>query len=189
MNLEDLTIAVHRLMVDHDLPHGFGGALALNLYTDPRHTEDIDLSAFVPWDRRHDVIPLFGALGFHADHPLDELIPVAGVRLSHPDTNLKIDVFFALDDAYERVRERLALHPFGADRVELPFFSAEDIALFKVSFNRDKDWVDLRHMIRAGTPLDLDYLEDTLVAIRGPQMYPRIARLRAMVAAGGEELR
>jgi hypothetical protein len=189
VNLEDLTVAVHRLMVAHDLPHGFGGALALNLYTDPRHTEDIDLSAFVPWDRRHDVIPLFAGLGFHADRPLDELIPVAGVRLSSAGTNLKIDVSFALDDVYERVRDRLVLHPFGSEGTALPFFSAEDIALFKVSFNRDKDWVDQRHMIRSGTPLDLEYLEDTLIAIRGPQIYPRIARLRALVAAGGEELR
>ncbi len=189
MNLEDLTVAVHRLLDEHEVPHGFGGALALNLYTDPRHTEDIDLSAFVPWDRRHDIIPLFEALDFQPQQSLDELIPVAGVRLSHPGSHLKIDVFFALDEVYDRVRDRLVLHPFGPERVELPFFSAEDITLFKVSFNRDKDWVDIRHIVRDGPPLDLDYLEETLVTVRGPSMYPRIARLRALVAAGGEELR
>jgi len=189
MNIEDLTIAVHQLLEEHEVPHGFGGALAFNLYADPRHTEDIDLSAFVPWSSRHDIIPMFTALGFRPNKGLDDAIPVAGVRLVTPDSDLKIDVFFALDETYDRVQERLVRHPFGPDLVELPFFSAEDIALFKVSFNRDKDWVDLRQMIRAGTPLDLEYLEDTLVALRGPSMYPRIARLRAMIAAGGDELR
>jgi hypothetical protein len=171
------------------VPHGFGGALALNLYAEPRYTMDIDLSAFVPWSSRDAIISLFEAIGFGTDDDLDRVLPVAGVRLTTPNSDLKIDVFFALDETYERVHDRLVLHPFGPELIELPFFSAEDIALVKVSFNRDKDWVDLRSMIRAGTPLDLEYIEDTLVSLRGPSMYPRIARLRAMVAAGGEELR
>lgn len=189
MNLEELTVAVHQLLDEHRIPHGFGGALALNLYADPRATRDIDLSAFVPWERRFEVIPYFAALGFEPEQPVDNLLPVAGIRLLSPTSDYMIDVFFALDEVYDRVRDRLVLHPFGPSGVELPFFSAEDIALFKVSFNRDKDWVDLRNMVRGGPPLDVDYVEETLIAIRGPKMYPRIARLRALVAAGGHELR
>ena len=188
-SVERLTVAVHQLLDQQQVPHGFGGALALNLYTDPRHTEDIDVSAFVPWDERHQIIPIFEELGFHPDSSIDDAIPVAGIRLSHPETNIKIDVFFALDEMYDRVQERLVLHPFGPDHDDLPFFSAEDITLFKVSFNRDKDWVDIRHIVRDGPPLDLDYIEEVLVAVRGPRMYPRIARLRALVANQGGELR
>jgi hypothetical protein len=189
VNIEELTVAVHHLLEEEGVPHGFGGALALNLYTDPRATRDIDLSAFVPWDRRHETIPVFARLGFTPERSLDDAIPIAGIRLRSPKSDYLIDVFFAIDEHYEQVRNRLVHHPFGAQRELLPFFSADDIALFKVSFNRDKDWVDLRHLVRDGPPLDLDYIESTLVGLRGPTMHPRIARLRALTAAKGEELR
>ena len=61
--------------------------------------------------------------------------------------------------------------------------------LFRLSFNRTKDWVDIENVIRNGPDLDLDYITEVLVDLRGPTMYPRVARLRAMIAAGGDEMR
>jgi hypothetical protein len=189
VNIEDLTIEVHHLLEREGVAHGFGGALALNQYVDPRATRDIDLNAFVPWARRHEVVPVFAQLGFTPEQPLDDAIPVAGIRLRSPDTDYVIDVYFAIDEHYGTMRDRLVHRPFGSGRERLPFFSAEDIALFKVSLNRDKDWVDLRYLVRDGPPLDIDYIEATLISLRGPTMHPRIARLRALIAAEGEELR
>ncbi|MFN8016947.1 MAG: nucleotidyl transferase AbiEii/AbiGii toxin family protein [Acidimicrobiales bacterium] len=188
MTLEDLVIAVHQLLDAEQIPHGFGGALALNLYADPRATRDIDISAFVPWEHRAQVIAVFEQIGYTPERPPEEALPVAGVRLwADPSASpFPIDVFFALDERYDRVRQRLVAHPFGPDLVPIPFYSAEDVILFKLSFNRDKDWVDIRRMVQEAPPLDLDYIEEQLVAIRGPAMYPRVARLRAMVEAGGE---
>ncbi|GAC1588103.1 MAG: hypothetical protein NVS3B21_03560 [Acidimicrobiales bacterium] len=58
--------------------------------------------------------------------------------------------------------------------------------MFKLSFGRDKDWVDLR-AVCLGTPaLDVPYIERQLLAIRGPTMHPRLARFRAMLRAAHE---
>lgn len=60
-------------------------------------------------------------------------------------------------------------HAFGGA------LSAEDLALFKLSFGRDKDWVDLRAIVAARAELDVDYIECQLIGMRGCQ-----ARSRSM---------
>lgn len=189
MNVAELAVVTHELLRDRGIDHAFGGALALNLYADPRATLDVDVNVFAPWDGRTTVIPMFEAIGYRPEESAGDAPPVAGIRLIDPASPVLLDVFFALDDHYERIRERLVWFPFGPQGEELPFLSAEDIALFKLSFNRDKDWVDIRRMIQAGPALDADYIEEMLVALRGPSMFPRVTRLRAMVKAGGAELR
>jgi hypothetical protein len=186
VNVDRVAFDVHRVLAAAQLPHGFGGALALNFYADPRATLDVDVNVFAPWESRTDVIPLLEPLGYLPAVPVDRATPVVGVRLNRNGSRISVDAFFTLDPAYEQIRERLCWYPFGPEGELLPFLSAEDIALFKLSFNRDKDWVDLRRMLQDGPPLDLDYVERTVVALRGPTMYPRVARLRAMTAAGGE---
>ncbi|MCU1355809.1 MAG: hypothetical protein JWM89_1227 [Acidimicrobiales bacterium] len=187
-----LAVVTHGLLRDRGLDHAFGGALALNLYADPRSTLDVDVNVFAPWDCRAAVISMFEAIGYRPEEPASDAPPVAGFRLIDPASPVLLDLFFALDDRYEHyepIRERRVWFPFGPQGEELPFLSAEDIALFKLSFNRDKDWVDIRRMIQAGPALDADYIEEMLVALRGPSMFPRVTRLRAMVKAGGAELR
>lgn len=92
-------------------------------------------------------------------------------------------MFPSLDERYDEIRRRCVNHPFGSEQEVLPFLSAEDLALFKLSFGRDKDWVDLRAIAQSTPTLDLDYIESQIVALRGPGMYPRVARLRALVRA------
>lgn len=58
---------------------------------------------------------------------------------------------------------------------------AEDLTVFKLSFGRDKDWVDIRGIAAAAPDLDVAYIEDQLVGLRGPLMHPRIARLRSLI--------
>lgn len=53
--------------------------------------------------------------------------------------------------------------------------------MFKLCFGRDKDWVDLRQIVRSGLALDADHIERQLIALRGPTMYPRLARLRSLL--------
>lgn len=55
--------------------------------------------------------------------------------------------------------------------------------VFKVSFGRPKDWVDLAVIADARPALGLDYIEDQFVALRGPTTYPEVARLRALLRA------
>lgn len=189
MNVIDLAVATHEVLTDAGLPHAFGGALALNLYAEPRMTSDVDVSVFVPWEEREPVLGLFERIGFSPAPTDGPPVPVAGIRLRSNEHREILDLFFALDPVYDRVRDRAVPVAYGRDGEVLPFFTAEDIVLFKLSFNRTKDWVDIQNVIRNGPDLDLDYITEVLVEMRGPTMYPRVVRLRAMIAAGGDELR
>jgi hypothetical protein len=45
-SLPEKVVAIDRAL--DDVPHAFGGALALAYYAEPRATVDIDLNVFVP---------------------------------------------------------------------------------------------------------------------------------------------
>lgn len=186
MNVIDLAVATHRILDEAGLRHAFGGALALNLYSDPRMTSDVDVSVFVPWEQRADVLPLFEEIGFRVEPTAGPPVPVAGIRLRSEKHREYLDVFFALDPVYDEVRDRAVMVSYGRNGEQLPFLTAEDIVMFKLSFNRAKDWVDIQNVIQGGPALDTGYIERVLVEMRGPTMYPRVARLQAMIAAGGE---
>jgi hypothetical protein len=61
--------------------------------------------------------------------------------------------------------------------------SAEDIAICKIAFNRDKDWGDLREIVRIqGKRLDRGYIEHWL-AMFGED--PRVERFHALLKQYG----
>jgi hypothetical protein len=108
-------------------------------------------------------------------------LPVAGIRLRGAQEPFPVDLFPSLDVAYAAVQDRVVEHPFGPERRSLPFLSAEDLTVFKLSFGRAKDWVDLTAIARAVPDIDVEYVERQLVTLRGPSMYPRVARLRSLL--------
>jgi len=185
MSLIDLTLEVHTHLDASGLSHAFGGALALAYLVDPRGTVDIDVNVFAPTDEVDQVLVALGELGFEPESALDQWTPAAGLRLRRAADPFAVDVFLSLDDHYAEIEQRTVAWPFGPRAEPLPFLSAEDLVLFKLSFGRDKDWVDLRAIGRT-VDLDLDYVERQLLALRGPQMHPRIARMRALTRSTEE---
>ena len=183
MSLTGLVIAVHRALADAGLPHAFGGALALAYVADPRGTVDVDVNVFAPPESADFVLRALAPLGLGAERPRDQWLPIAGIRLRPDKGGYPVDVFLSLDERYGEIERRCEVHAFGADRVELPFLSAEDLALFKLSFGRDKDWVDLRAIATARPGLDVEYIEGQLVGLRGPSMHPRVVLLRSLLRA------
>lgn len=182
MSLVELVIAVHRHLDEAAIVHAFGGALALAYVAEPRGTVDIDVNVFLSPSALDLVAEALRPLGFRrAGHHGDEQLPIAGVRFEHPDDPYPVDVFPALDERYEEIERRRVLRPFGRADDLLPFLSAEDLCLFKLSDGRPKDWVDLAAIAAATPDLDIDTVEDLLVALRGPGMYPRLARFRSLV--------
>lgn len=180
MDFVDLIVAVHDHLDAADLPHAFGGALALGYVADPRGTADIDVNVFVPADDLDLIAQALEPLGFRRP-PDSTVTPVAGVRFVHTEEPFPLDVFPSLDERYELIARRVVRHPFGRGEDELPFLSAEDLCLFKLSFGRPQDWVDLRSIANARPDLDLAYIEEQLIALRGRSMYPRLARFRGYV--------
>jgi hypothetical protein len=176
-----MVVAVHDLLQGRGEAHAFGGALALAYYAEPRGTIDVDVNVFVPFERAPEIVAGLEELGFAPERPPDQWLPVAGVRLVQAAGPATLDLFFSLDERYDEIAGRVRRFPFGADQVELPFLSADDLAVFKLSFGRDKDWVDLRRLAMSRADLDLEYVERQLIGLRGPTMYPRLARLRRLV--------
>lgn len=182
MGLVELIIGVHRHLDRAGISHAFGGALALAYVAEPRGTVDIDVNVFLPAAEIERVVDALAPLGLslvRGPSPDDPLI--GGVRLEQAEDPFPVDVFPALHERYGEIEGRRVVRPFGPRREELPFLAAEDLCLFKLSYGRPKDWVDLSAVAAAHPDLDVDTIEDLLVALRGPTMFPRLARLRALL--------
>jgi hypothetical protein len=177
-DLASLIVAVHHQLDDATLPHAFGGALALAYVAVPRGTVDIDVNVFVGTEELVRVDDALEQLGYRRSDPGTDTAGFGGIRLVHEVEPFPVDVFPSLDDRYSNVERRVAHHPFGPDGERLPFLSAEDLAVFKLSFGRPQDWVDLEAIATNRPELDLAYVEEQLVALRGPTMNPRFARFR-----------
>lgn len=185
MSLIDLVVDVHDQLDEAGFAHAFGGALALAYVAEPRGTVDVDVNVFAPTSEVDAVLAALAAAGLQPEGDRSDWLPAAGIRLRRENDPFPVDLFPSLDAAYDEISERVVDHPFGPGRQLLPFLSAEDLALFKLSFGRAKDWVDLSAMATAVPTLDVDYVERQLLVLRGPSMYPRLARLRSMLRAVG----
>ena len=162
-SLAEKIVAVHRALEQADLPHAFGGALALAWCTQrARGTIDIDVNVFVDANQSRGVVDaLPDGVAFN-DKQLATLERDGQVRLWWDRT--PVDVFLDTTPFHKVVVDRRRWESFaGAD---IPFLSCHDIAVFKAFFNRTKDWADLEEMREAGT-LDLGRVIAVLVEYLG----------------------
>ena len=176
MTFVDFVIEVHRTLTAAGVPHAFGGALALAYVAEPRGTVDVDVNVFSALDNVDAVLDVFGSIGLRPTEPRERWVPIAGIRLRRPDGPYPVDLFPSLDDRYTEIEARTREHPFGSAGARLPFLSPEDLCLFKLSFGREKDWVDLRSIASSAGDLDTDYVARQLIGLRGPAMHPRMSR-------------
>lgn len=181
MDVTILALEVHGALDDGDVPHAFGGALAFGYYAETRATIDADVSVFVDMSQVDPVVDLLRPLGLEPVTDPERRMPIAGVQLRRAATRDRCDLFPDLDPRYAEIRARCRTFPFGPDAAPLPFLSVEDVVMFKLSFGRPKDWVDLQSLTTYNPGLDVDQIEDLLVHLRGPSMYPRLARFRTML--------
>jgi hypothetical protein len=177
----DFVVEIHRTLARAGMAHAFGGALALAYAAEPRGTVDVDVNVFSPVDDLDTVLGVFGEIDLRPEEVRARWVPIAGIRLRGDDAPYPVDLFASLDDRYAEVEARTVIHPFGPDNLGLPFLSPEDLAVFKLSFGREKDWVDLRSIAAWQRGLDPDYVERQLVGLRGPGMYPRLTRFRRLL--------
>lgn len=185
MDVTVLALEVHGALVAGGVPHAFGGALAFGYYAETRATVDADVSVFVDIGAIESVVDLLRPLGLEPVTDPERRMPIAGVQLRRSSTRDRCDLFPDLDPRYAEIRARCRTFPFGPDAVPLPFLDVQDVVMFKLSFGRPKDWVDLQSLVAYNADLDVDAIADLLLHLRGPAMHPRLARLRAMVATRG----
>lgn len=170
-------MAIHRALAAARIPHAFGGAIALAYWTlDPRGTSDIDVNIFAPaTDSRR----ALEALPDRIEQPPDVADVIARdgqARLWWEGT--PIDLFFDYLPVHAdaaRARRRV---PF--EGVEIPVLGPVELAVFKVMFDRTRDWADLEAMAEMGS-LDVDAVRATLRTMLDgdDERFDRLAALEA----------
>ncbi|MDA8116882.1 MAG: hypothetical protein M0000_05725 [Actinomycetota bacterium] len=148
-SMADRIVAIHESLEAAQIPHAFGGAIALAYHTlHPRATSDIDVNVALPAVEAERV---FRAMPAQVRWT-GQLVRVAQAR---DEVRLRwmrsgsVDLFFAKDDYYQLVEGRKELYRFAG--TSIPVISATDLTVFKTLFNRPQDWVDIAEMLRAGT--------------------------------------
>jgi len=144
--LADRLLAVHDALAKAELPHAFGGAIALGYCTlEPRGTRDLDLNVFVAPDRVKEV---FAAL------PDGVSVTALNVEQAERDGQVRvwwddtpIDIFLNVLPLHAEVERHVRLVPF-AERT-IPVLGCDALALFKAMFDRTRDWADIEAMVEA----------------------------------------
>ena len=173
--LPEKVVAIHEALAD--VPHAFGGALALAYYAEPRSTIDIDLNVFVPVGESGAVVDRLRALGVTGDAPVDVLERDGQARLWW-DRN-PIDLFFSYDPFHDAARDAARTVPFGDTTI--PVLAADHLVVCKAVFDRPKDWVDIDAMLAAESKIDPAEVLRWVSRITGPDD-PRFARIARVLA-------
>lgn len=175
--LVEKIVAIHVDLKTAGIAHAFGGALALAWCTKrARGTVDIDLNVFAAPEGVGAVLTALPTSVVVTDGNRRELERDGQSRLWWDKTPL--DLFLNTTEFHDEVATRARIHTFADHRV--PFLSCTDLAVFKVFFDRTKDWADLEEMW-AVRSLDIDRVIGVLVRHLGPDDQ-RISRLLAMTA-------
>lgn len=168
-------VAIHRSLEAGQIPHAFGGALALAFCTlRPRGTSDIDLNVFADPSRRDAVLRNLPAPIDPTQEQSDLLARDGQARLFWDET--PVDLFLDTTTFHEEAMLRVQWQDFAGE--SLPFLGCSDLAVFKAFFDRTKDWADLEEMIAAGS-LDRARVLGVLVTYLGGSD-PRVERLRTL---------
>ena len=176
MDLIGKMLTLHEALAQPELPHAFGGALALAWCTgEPRATIDIDLNIFVGDQDMSAALACLPEQIEVSEEDRERLARDLQHRLWWDNT--PVDVFFNSTDYHDEVAQRIRWQDFAG--ATLPFLSCLDLAVFKVFFDRTKDWADLEAMYEAGT-LDAPRVSGIIAAYLGIDD-PRLKRLADLV--------
>jgi hypothetical protein len=142
---------IHEALSKADLPHAFGGAIALAYCTqEPRGTRDLDVNVFVDPARAKEVFAALPEAVTVEESHVRTLEGEGQVRVWWEDT--PIDLFLDIHSFHEEVAQLVRLVPFEAHTI--PVLDCTALVVFKALFDRTKDWADIEDMVAAGA-LDL----------------------------------
>ncbi len=175
-DLIEKILLLHQRLTQQQIPHAFGGALALAWCTQrARGTIDIDVNLLIP---ASDWQPALNAL------PVEVKVTQKDKQLLERDGQARVwwdktplDLFLNSTDFHDGIAGRIRWERFAGE--SLPFLSCFDLAVFKAFFNRTKDWADLEEMALAGT-LQRARVQATLIEYLGADDV-RIEKLAALV--------
>lgn len=170
----DIAVTLAIALDDCRCEYAIGGAIALGYWSEPRGTMDVDLTLFLPKDKPREVIAQLRAIGCAVDEPqaVDLLSEHGFCRASYD--GLRVDVFVESFDFYKIVKQR-RVRVFLRNR-QVMILDAESLCVFKMMFFREKDFVDIKGIMRdRRAALDRPFIREQLIDICGPRD-PRIIR-------------
>ena len=175
MTLPERIVEIHRALSRRGVPHAFGGAIALAYATlDPRGTSDVDVNIFTPASDPERALRALPS-GIAQPAGTAETITRDGqIRLWWDET--PIDLFFDYVPLHAEAARNRRTVPFESEQI--PILGPVELAVFKVMFDRTRDWADLEAMLEAGT-LDLAAVTASVSALVGDDD-ERLARLRKL---------
>jgi hypothetical protein len=135
-----------------EMPHAFGGALALAYYAEPRATIDIDLNVFVPATRFAEIAGPLLALGVSVPSPDTERIVRRDGQVRVFWDATPIDLFFDYDEFHDAAARGRRTVPFADGTI--PILAPEHLVVCKTIFDRPKDWVDIEALLALETAID-----------------------------------
>ena len=158
MTLAERLVALHRALTRRRLPHAFGGAIALAYWTlEPRGTRDIDVNVFVPASDAERVLHALPEGVAQPEGTAETIAREGQIRLWWDDT--PVDLFFDYVPIHEEAARNRRTVPFEGTRI--PVLGPTELAVFKIIFDRTRDWADVEAMAEAGT-LDVDAVKAAL---------------------------
>lgn len=164
LSLPEQVVVLHQALLDADISHAFGGALALAYCTaEPRGTRDIDVNVFLGVDQVPtllDALPRGVAVTKTNRAELDR---DGQTRLWWAETPL--DTFMSNHRYHDRAEANRRFVPFSSVE-RLPVLACDDLAVFKAFFARPKDAVDIATMAAASS-VEIDTLEQVVAVLLG----------------------
>ena len=182
--------AVHDRLADADIPHAFGGSIALAYYVaEPRATGNLDLDVAVSADRADQV---FARLPEGVDYTQADVARARAegqMRLwyGRPREGVPIDLYFPRHRFHGVVGRSAVMRTFGMEGYTIPVIAADHLAVFKVLYNRTRDWVDIAAMLSAGS-LDPDAVLGWVGRLLGEE-HPSYGRFADLAAAPAVQAR
>jgi len=175
--LADRLLAIHDALDRADIPHAFGGAIALAYCTqEPRGTRDIDVNVFVGTDdadRVLDALPHGARVGRRERTAARR---EGQVRIMWDETPL--DVFFDTDEFHKEVARAVVDVPF--EHATIPVLGCQVLIVFKAMFGRSRDWADIEEILDARSKSGAGALA-ALARIAG-ESHPSVVRLAELVS-------
>jgi hypothetical protein len=145
--LADRLLAIHRALDRAELPHAYGGAIALAYCTEePRGTRDLDINVFVQPEESRRVLSSLPEGVQVGDDDVEAATTNGQVRVWWDDT--PIDLFFDTH-AYHR-HAALGVRTVPFESADIPVLDCDALTVFKAFFNRTRHWADIEAMAEAG---------------------------------------
>jgi hypothetical protein len=174
VTLPQRLVALHKALAERRIAHAFGGAIALAYWTlDPRGTIDIDVNVFVPATKAERVLRALPAGVSQPDGTAEAIARDGQIRLWWDD--VPVDLFFDYAPIHADAARNRRRVPFAGTRISI--LGPTELAVFKVMFDRTRDWADIEAMVAAGT-LDPEAVRAELTTLleAGDERFARLDR-------------